>query len=52
MRKIPRTSHKALGKCRGLLVSSLIILIHYLSKRGYESGGYDPYGRMGYGIES
>tara|TARA_X000001036_G_scaffold26443_1_gene21998 strand:+ start:232 stop:582 length:351 start_codon:yes stop_codon:yes gene_type:complete len=41
LREIPRTSHKALGKSRGLLVSSLIVSIHYLSKRGY-----NPYGRM------
>ena len=29
---------------RGLFVSSLIIVIHYLSKRGYGSGGYDLWG--------
>ena len=31
---------ETLGKCRGFSVSSLIIVIHYLSKRGYGSGGY------------
>ena len=37
---------ETLGKCRGFSVSSLIIVIHSLSKRGYGSGGYAPYRRM------
>ena len=35
---------ETLDKCRGFSVSSLTILIHYLSKRGYGSGGYTPIG--------
>ena len=33
--EIPTSSHKALGKCRGLLVSPLIISFHHLSKAGH-----------------
>ena len=35
---------ETLGKCRGFSVSSLIIVIHSLSKRGHKSGGHTPMG--------
>ena len=31
---------ETLGKCRGFSVSSLIIVIHYLSKSGHKYGGH------------
>ena len=44
LRKIPTTSHKALGNYWGLLVSILIIPIHYLSNNGHRYDGHTHIG--------
>ena len=43
-REIPNFSHKAFGNHWGLLVSSLFILIHYLSNKGHKIEGHTPMG--------